>query len=394
MTKIFRTLVVLVASAGLAVACSSDGGAGSETGTPSAATGPIKVALEAPLTGDQSANGMDMWNGAQLAVNELNAAGGVEGRQIELVQADDAADPETGMEVAQKMVDQGVFAVVGPYNSGVGIENLSVYLDAGVIPIHLTSSDDTDGQGFTIQPKTHQIVPVEADALSGLLEADSVAIAVDPSAYTSQIADQLEQDLRDAGVKITAVETVHAGKGEEADVVERLLAGDPDVVYSSTYYPEGAAIARAFAQDAPSDVECFMGLANNDPAFVKDAGLAAAQGCLFSGVPSPSEYVRGPDYVERYQAAFDAKPGTWSPFTYDSVMLLADAVTRAGGWNADDVTTELGNTMDLAGVTGAISIDPESGNRTNTPVVILDVTDDGAFLVNVPWSEQVGFALS
>jgi ABC-type branched-subunit amino acid transport system substrate-binding protein len=100
--------------------------------------------------------------------------------QIEVIPADDEADPETGKLVAQRMVDEGVFAVIGPYNSSVGVENLETYLDAGVVTIHLTSNEATNGQGFTVQPKDFQTAPTEADAITEHFGARTVAMIYDP----------------------------------------------------------------------------------------------------------------------------------------------------------------------------------------------------------------------
>ena len=146
---------VVLALALLTGACSK-----SPSPTASSSSGVVKISLEGPITGDQSSNGVDMLRGAQLAVQETNADGGVMGRRVRLLQADDQADPEVGKHVAHQMVDDGVFAVVGPYNSAVGVENLPIYVKAGVIPIHLTSNSATDGEGFTVQPKDYQIAPV------------------------------------------------------------------------------------------------------------------------------------------------------------------------------------------------------------------------------------------
>ncbi|MEA5421825.1 ABC transporter substrate-binding protein [Synechococcus sp. CCY9202] len=122
---------------------------------------PIVIGLEAPLSGSQKANGRDMWRGAKLAAEELNLEGGILGRPIELVKADDRADPERALPVARKLKRLGADAVIGPYNSGVGILNLPYYLENEIVPVHLTSTDDTDGEGVTVQPKNSQIAPVE-----------------------------------------------------------------------------------------------------------------------------------------------------------------------------------------------------------------------------------------
>ena len=164
--RTMRSAVAVGLIAALTAACGVGSlGSASPSGSTAVAS-TVEVALEAPLSGDQASNGQDMLAGAQLAVDELNASGGVSGKQISLVPADDRADPATGMQVAQTMVARHVFAVVGPYNSAVGIKNLKTYLDAGTVVIHLTSNSATNGMGITIQPKDFQIAPVEAKAIS------------------------------------------------------------------------------------------------------------------------------------------------------------------------------------------------------------------------------------
>jgi branched-chain amino acid transport system substrate-binding protein len=161
----------------------------------------IKLVVEGPISGDQSATGTDMRNAARLAVDQANAKGGVEGRKIELVEGDDKADPEVGKKVAERAVDDGAFAVIGPYNSSVGVENLQTYVDAGIVAIHLTSSAATDGLGYTLQPKDYQVAPVEAKAITGYLKARQVAIVYDTSTYTAGIAKQVRRALTRAGAR-------------------------------------------------------------------------------------------------------------------------------------------------------------------------------------------------
>ena len=90
--------------------------------------GTIVIALEAPLTGSQAANGQDMLRGAQLAAKEVNARGGVLGRKVKVVGVDDKADPSLGAQAVRKAQAAGDVAVIGPYNSSVGLVNLSLLL--------------------------------------------------------------------------------------------------------------------------------------------------------------------------------------------------------------------------------------------------------------------------
>ena len=385
MARSIRFLAVLgsvMVVAGGAVSCGGGGGSSGST---------IKIALEAPLTGEQSSTGIDMLNGATLAVDEANHGGGVLGKQLQLVRADDKADPTTGVQVAKQMVSDHVFAVVGPYNSSVGVENLKTYLNSGVIPIHLTSNSATNGEGYTIQPKDYQVAPVEAKAITGFFHARSVAILYDPSTYTAGIAGQVKAALEGLGVHVVAYHRVNTKSHDYSTLLANVEHRHPDLLYVSTYYPQGGEIAKAYRQ-LKARPTCLMGLANQDPAFVSAAGLNAARLCSFSGVPSAEDFPGARGYVADYQKMFGKAPGTWGTFSYDSVKLLIDAVKRAGAWDAAKVRRELSDTRDYTGITGSITIDPKTGNRVNVPVVILKLEPNGTYVVDPKWASFAGFS--
>jgi branched-chain amino acid transport system substrate-binding protein len=342
------------------------------------------------MSGSQSATGLDMYNAAQLAVAQANAAGGVEGKQVLLERLDDAADPKTGVTVANQAVENKDFAVIGPYNSSVGVENLPIYLKGGVIPIHLTSTHLTDGMGFTVQPKDYQVAPIEAQAIDGFFKAKRVAIVFDTSEYTAGIAKQLQAELRKDGADIVFVRQFNERNVVPGLVVHQIAQAKPDLFYSSTYFPQGAAIAKA-ADAQGLKATCFMGLANQDPEFVARAGQKAASKCALSGVPSPEQFPAAAQYVTDYKAKFHTDPGTWGTFTYDSVNLLFDAVRQAGGWDHVAVNSKLSATKDFEGITGTISIDPKTGNRLDVPIVLLKIDPDGSIVINPDWEKFSGF---
>src|SRR5690606_12710214 len=122
-----------------ALFATSVGPAGAQSTPTTGAGETIRIGLEGPLTGDQQAIGQGMLKGARLAAKQLNAAGGLDGRQVEIVPIDDAADPDTGVKAAEAAIAAGLDGIVGPYNSGVGAKTLPLYLDAGLVPIRLTS---------------------------------------------------------------------------------------------------------------------------------------------------------------------------------------------------------------------------------------------------------------
>jgi branched-chain amino acid transport system substrate-binding protein len=343
---------------------------------------PVRIALEAPLSGPQASNGRDMLRGVQLAVRQANQRGGVLGRRIEILRLDDKANPSLAKRVANQAIAAGAVAVIGPYNSSVGLVNLPLYVAGKVVPIHLTSTDETAGKGLTIQPKNSQISPVEARYFAAQ-RATRVSMLVDPSAYTKGMADRLRRALRSRGVAVTSVPLV-AGRPAYGAEVARALESDPDLVYASTYYPEGSKIARALLEVAGggSEFGCFMGLANVDPAFVSAAGVEASRLCRFSGVPTAAQIPTAARYVRQYRAAFRTSPGVWGTFTYDSTNMLLDAIRRTRSLEYDVLVPTLLRTRGYKGATGPITIDPSTGNRTNVPVYILSVSRAGKFVVS------------
>jgi len=351
-----------------------------------------KILVEGPISGPQAATGTDMRNAAQLAVDEANSSGGVLGRKIDLVSGDDKADPTVGKKVATRAVKSGDFAVIGPYNSSVGIVNLKTYVNGSVIPIHLTSDAATDGLGYTVQPKNYQVAPVEAKAITGYLKARRVAIVYDTSTYTAGIAKQVKAALTAAGAKIVLYKSLTPQNLHVAALVGEMKAAKPDLFYSSTYFPQGGKIAKAAAARGLT-ATCFMGLANQDAAFVKTAGLAAARRCYASGVPSAEQFAGAQAYVSHYRKKFGTAPGTWGTFTYDSVRLLFASVRKAGAWSTKQVESQLSKTTGYKGITGTITINPKTGDRRSVPVVILRINAKGNYVVDPKWARFAGFSL-
>ncbi|MGI9188083.1 MAG: branched-chain amino acid ABC transporter substrate-binding protein [Gaiellales bacterium] len=371
-----RLLILLTALVGLAIAAPFA----------SAATqGTILLAYEGPMTGDQSANGMDMLRGTKLAVRELNQAGGLLGMKVQLISGNDEADPATGLTVAKAIVAKHPSAVIGPFNSSVGVKNLPTYIKSGVFPVQLTSTDDTSGLGATVQPKNSQISPVEVNWMQSV-GAEKVSILWDPSTYTKGMADRMYKALNKKGVLVTKIQ-IDPTATDFSAVVAQALTNNPDTVYVSTYYPQGAIIAKELAAQAAqgNDARCFMGLANQDPAFITEAGIAASRRCQFSGSPTPAQFGNALSraYIKNYRAQFGKAPGTWGIYAYDSVRLWANAVTSAGTTDLDAFSQQILHTTDLAGATGPITIAPKSGNRTNVPVAILGVSPAGTYVLDV-----------
>lgn len=378
---LLAAVVVSVALTGVAVACSSS----------SSSTKTIDIGLEAPLSGSQSNTGVGMLRGAQLAASELNAKGGIGGRKVQIVAIDDKADPDAGVTAAQAAIKKGLGAVVGPYNSGVGLKTLPLYTAAGLVPLRLTSADTTAGQGFTLQPMTSQIAPVATDAIVKWAKAASVALIVDDTqTYNADAATAMRTSLAAAGVRITATVPIVPGAASYSDAVARALASSPQLVYVIAYYPEAGLVAKALAAEVTS-AKCLADYGAYDNAYVTVAGLAAARRCPVVGVPAPEDFPGASTHVSAYKAKFSSDPGAWSPYTYDSVMLLADAIGRAGSVSADALSSALAATKGWKGWTGTVAFTMPSGNRTPAPVTVNVADESGMLHVDQSWVAAVGF---
>ena len=351
----------------------------------------IRIGLAGPLTGAQSNIGRGMLNGARMAADELNAAGGVNGKMITIVEIDDQADSDTGVSAANAAIKEGLSGVVGPYNSSVGAATLPLYIDAGLVPLRLTSADETAGLGFTLQPMTSQIAPVATTAIAEWAGASAVALIYDNTQdYTVDARTAMSNAIAAAGIRITAEVAITPGADSYADAVAEATAGRAELVYVITYYPEGGLIARAMLESAPGTA-CLADYGAYDAGYVTAAGVRAAQNCPVVGVPAPNDFPDSAERVARYTAAFNEAPGTWAPYTYDSVMLLARVASEVGDLDEASPRSALAAVSGWHGWTGSVSFELATGNRQPAPVVVLSTRDDGTLRLDEAWRNATGF---
>jgi len=348
------------------------------------------IAVEGPMTGEQASTGIDMADGAAVAIAQINAAGGVDGVQLKLLKLDDKATAAGGIAAERKAVASGAFAVVGPFNSSVGVANLSLYKKAGLPIVRLTSSVKTEGFGVTTQPMDSQVAPIEINEITQVLHAQRPAIIYDTSTYTAGIAKQVKAGLAKAGDPAVAMVSVTSTQTNYASALSKVAASHPGLLYISAYGAEAGAIAKAASTQNTG--KCFVDLAAQGPDFVTAATQPVAAACLSSGVPSAQQFAGASQYVNTYQSLFHTSPGTWGTFTYDSVEILAAALKQAG-WHQKAASTALDHIRSYQGITGPITIAPSTGNRVQSTVVILDVNSAGNYVIDPQWAAATGFPL-
>lgn len=373
-----RSIALLVVACAVAVTLLA--AAGSAAARPWDPDRKIVVAVEAPMSGEGKEDGLDQLRGVELAARQVNAAGGIRGRKVLVIRADDRGEPALALPTFRRVARARADAVIGPYNSSVGIINLPFYLRARIVPVQMTSTDATSGMGVNVQPKTRQISPVEVAYVRDAWKPSRVAILAGSSTFLAGEADGMQAGLQRAGVAVTRL-PVEAGVTDCAPIVAQALASSPDAIYISTKINEGICITRALVASG-SPVRCLLGFANTDPSFVERGGVALSQRCVFTGVPLPQAFPTAREYVRDYRAAFRMQPATWGSFTYDSARILFAAIERAGTTAYRPVMRELKATRGFRGATGIITIEPRTGDRRQVAVKILRVDGAGAFVIS------------
>ena len=348
----------------------------------------VKIGHAAPLTGGIAHLGKDNENGARLAVEEVNKAGlEVGGKKIklELVGEDDAADPKTGTAVAQKLVDAKVVAVVGHLNSGVSIPASKIYSDAGIVQISPSSTNpDYTKQGFET---TYRVVATDAQQGPALanyaaksLNAKSVAIVDDATAYGKGLADEFEKTAKAAGVNVVAREATNDKATDFKAILTKIKGKKPDVImYGGMDATGGPFTKQAKELGITSKIVGGDGVCTDKVAEL--AGDAVTNLICSEAGLALSKMENGADFQKRYQARFNAPVQIYAPFTYDAVMVIVDAMKRANSAEPAAILAEMPKT-NYKGVIGNIAFD-EKGDMKEGTITLYEYKDKKKSVLDV-----------
>jgi branched-chain amino acid transport system substrate-binding protein len=335
----------------------------------------VKIGSASPLTGPQAHIGIDIRNGVQLAVEDLNAQGvEIGGKKVrfELVAEDDEANPTKATTVAQKLVDAKVAAVVGHFNSGASIPASKVYADAGVPQISPSSTNpDYTLKGFktTFRVVAHdgQQGPTLARFALNKLKAKNIAVIDDSTAYGQGLADNFEATVKAAGGKIVAREHTTDKDTDFKAILTKIKGRKPDLIMFGGIDPQAGPMAKQM-KDLGIKAAFIGGDGMQTPNFIKLAG-EAAEGAMASipGLPK-DQMPGGKAFLDKYKAKFNQEVELFAPMGYDAVFVLVEAMKRAGSAEPAKFLPEIGKT-DHQGVIGPIAFD-EKGDLRNGPITI------------------------
>lgn len=320
--------------------------------------GPIKIGMLAPFSGSESAFGDYMKNGALLAVGEINADGGIDGRELELLVEDSACDATTAVAAANKLVTAGIEASVGGYCSGATLPTLPIFDEAGVpMVIPAANSNELVSQGlpgvFLINGTgTQQAAAAVAYAKKS--GATDVAVINDATSYSADLAKSFVEQGEEAGLKMAFDATVTPGESDYSAVATQLAKAQPALVYWTGYYQEGGLIVRQ-ATDAGYEGAFLVGDGSVDAKFAELAGTGYTDNVLGTFTQTP-DMIEGADaWIADYEKLAGGKPGPYSTQSYDAVRVVAEAMKEAGGTDFDDVVAALEGLKDFDTFAGPLT---------------------------------------
>ncbi|HET9113046.1 MAG TPA: branched-chain amino acid ABC transporter substrate-binding protein [Burkholderiales bacterium] len=366
--KLRNTLLLLAVSCLPLCGCSKPAGNGEPV---------IKIGSASPLTGPQAHLGKDNANGAQLAVDEINATGLILGGKkmhLELLVEDDQADPKTATMVAQKLVDDDVAGVIGHLNSGATIPASKIYYDAEIPQISPSATAVTyTTQGFNTAFRVMSNDRQQGQALGQFavrqLGAKRIAIIDDRSAYGQGLADEFEKAVRAAGGTVVAREYTTDKATDFMAILTSIKARAPQVVFFGGMDPQAAPLARQM-HELGLHAQLLGGDGMETPLFIKLAGRDA-EGAIASTPGLPIQEMPG---GLAFKKKFNARYGdiqNYAPYAYDAVYVLVDAMKRAQSADPEKYLAQLSKT-DYHGVTGHIRFD-RNGDLANTAITLYQV---------------------
>ncbi len=322
----------------------------------------IGIGHVAPLTGGIAHLGKDNENGARLAVEEINQKGLTIGGQkitLQLDTQDDAADPRTATQVAQKLVDDKVVAVVGHLNSGTSIPASKIYSDAGIVQISPSSTNPTyTQQGFKT---TYRIVATDAQQGPALanyakqIKIKSIAIVDDSTAYGQGLANEFEKTAKSLGLNVMSHDATNDKAVDFRAILTKIKGEGPDaIMYGGMDATGGPFVKQAKQLGLRAKVLAGDGLCTEKLSEL--AGDAVDNVVCSEAGMALEKMESGPAFAAKFQKRFGQPPQLYAPFTYDAVYIIVDAMKHANSTDPANILAAMPNT-DYKGVIGETTFD-------------------------------------
>ena len=321
------------------------------------------VAIAGPMTGQYASAGDQIRKGAELAIADINAKGGVLGQKIKLEVGDDACDPKQAVSVANTMVNKKIVFMHGHWCSSSTIPASDVYNEAQIPMATVSTNPQVTERGlkniFRIMGRDDQQGIVAGGYLADKFKGKKIAVVDDKSAYGKGLADEIAKAMQGKGVKPVLRESITAGEKDYSGLVSKLKAAGVEVMAFGGYHTEVALILRQ-AQQAGLKLLVMGGDTMTNSELVTAAGTATDQ-VMFTFAPDPRKNAAAAEVVKKFRAA-KIEPEGYVMYAYAAMQLFAQAAEQAKSTKYADMEKAMrGGTFDT--VLGKLSFDAKGDNK-------------------------------
>ncbi len=344
----------------------------------------VRIGHSAPLSGSQAHYGKDNENGARMAIDDLNAKGvTIGGKKVrfELMAEDDAADPKQGTAVAQKFCDAKVAGVVGHLNSGVTIPASKIYSDCGIPMITPSSTNPKVTQNgyqniYRLLANDNALGAGLAFYAADSIKAKKAAVIDDRTGYGQPLAEIFKKTAESKGIDIVATQYTTDKAVDFMAILTQIKGKNPDIVFYGGMDAQAGPMLRQLEQLGLTNVKFLGGDGICTNEIVKLAGGAKTVDNVVcaEGGASIQKMPGGTEWKKRYDAKYPGQYQIYGPYVYDAVMVLADAMQRAGSSDPKVYAAELPKT-NYQGVTTRVQFDAQGELRN--PAMTFIVYRDG-----------------
>ena len=368
--------VLSVACIGMLLATALTGCGGDKKGSGDT----IKIGGNLEMTGGSASYGKSAQNGIKLAIDAANANGGVLGKKIEFVVADNKSEAAEATNAMQKLIAQDkVIAVIGPNLSSASIAATSINTSAKVLAITPMGTNpnvtvDKDGKTKDFMFRACFIDPfpgtVMATFAKDKVNAKNVAILVDNSSdYAKGLAQFFKEAFTKGGGKIVAEESYLQKDTDFKATLTKIKASNPDMIYVPGYYQEVGMIVKQ-AREMGLNVPMAGGDGWDSAKLPEIAGKAALNNTYFSSLYSPDDDSKlNKDFVAAYQKAYNEKPDVFAALAYESALLVINAIKSANALDTVKIKDAMAKTAGFSGVSGNVTFN-EQHNPVKSAVII------------------------
>ena len=340
----------------------------------------IKIGGNLEMTGGSASYGKSAQNGIKLAIDAANANGGVLGKKIEFVVADNKSEAAEATNAMQKLIAQDkVIAVIGPNLSSASIAATSINTSAKVLAITPMGTNpnvtvDKDGKTKDFMFRACFIDPFQGTVMATFakdkVNAKNVAILVDNSSdYAKGLAQFFKEAFTKGGGKIVAEESYLQKDTDFKATLTKIKASNPDMIYVPGYYQEVGMIVKQ-AREMGLNVPMAGGDGWDSAKLPEIAGKAALNNTYFSSLYSPDDDSKlNKDFVAAYQKAYNEKPDVFAALAYDSALLVINAIKSANALDTVKIKDAMAKTAGFSGVSGNVTFN-EQHNPVKSAVII------------------------